>query len=46
MPEGIADILKIPRGFLVRLENQTIKLLVEDSNEITFIDKGVMGLRL
>jgi hypothetical protein len=40
----IKSILKIPKGFLALTEDQTLKLFTEDTDEISFIDKGSIAL--
>jgi hypothetical protein len=42
----IEEVLKIPRGLLIRLANQTVKVFVEDSDEVTFVAKGGISLEL
>lgn len=43
---AIEEVLKIPRGLLIRLSNQTVKVFVEDSDEVTFVAKGGISLEL
>lgn len=42
--KSISTITKIPKGFLVLLENHTIELYIEEADELTFVFKGMLPL--
>lgn len=44
--DGIVNVIKIPRGIILVTENQKLRLLVEDSDEVTFQDRGYLELVL
>ena len=42
----IAEVLKIPRGLVVRMSDDSLKLLVDDSDEISFLVAGTIQTHL
>lgn len=46
MNQNISEILKIPKGILVRLSNDSIRVYIEDSDESTMLSKGEILLSL
>ena len=42
----IVEIVKIPRGFVVRFANGELRLWVDDSEEVSFIKVGPIALTL
>lgn len=42
----ISSVMKIPRGLVIRMSNDSLKLLVDDSDEISFLVAGTIHLDL
>ena len=42
----IVEIVKIPRGFVVRFANGELRLWMDDSEEVSFIKVGPIALNL
>jgi hypothetical protein len=43
---GIAQVLKIPRGLVIRFTDESFKIMVDESDEVGFVLGGGLGLEL
>jgi hypothetical protein len=41
---GVVEVVKVPKGLVVRFANDTLRLLLEDSDETSFVQAGQLGL--
>ena len=41
---NIVEIIKLKKGILIRLENGSLRLMVEDSDEISFMAAGTVRI--
>lgn len=41
---NIVEIIKLKKGILIRLENGSLRLMVEDSDEISFVAAGTVRI--
>ena len=44
--EKVSEMVKFPRGFLLRMQDDVIKVYMEDTNELTFSCLGLLELKL
>jgi hypothetical protein len=42
----VAEVVRLPKGLVVRFWDDSLRLLVEDSDETTFLQVGQLGLEL
>jgi hypothetical protein len=41
---NIVEVIKLKKGILIRLDNDSLRLMVEDSDEISFMAAGTVRL--
>lgn len=41
---NIVEIIKLKKGILIRFENGSLRLMVEDSDEISFVAAGTVRI--
>lgn len=41
---NIVEVIKLKKGILIRLDNHSLRLMVEDSDEISFMAAGTVRL--